>query len=329
MKEMLKKEKGGEKKAVKKPHGRELFMIGLILVSVVILSIMSDAFLSRANLVSVLVGMVPNAILAIGMCLTLAQGTFDLSVGGLMAFSGTLVGVLMLAGVPILLAVLITLLVGVLVGCINGFLITKIKVDALIATYGIQNITRSGATILTGGYSVYGFAAAFGIMGSFKILSIPLMVWFAIVLIIIFDILYRKLKYFRQSFYLGSNPQAALLSGINIDRVKFQAFVISAVCASIAGMVMASRIMAGTPTAGQGIEMEVIAACVIGGCSLKGGEGTLAGAFLGVIFLSLVSNALTLLSVSQYWQGVVTGVILIVAVSSDMLLKRRKAKAVK
>ncbi|MDD3164457.1 MAG: ABC transporter permease [Oscillospiraceae bacterium] len=304
---------------------RELFMIILIVLALVVLTILSPNFLKRANLVSVMISLVPNAIIAIGMVMCLLEGTFDLSVGGVMAFTGTLVGVLMLKGFPIWAAIAITLLVGVVIGLINGFFIAKIHVHPLIVTYGMQRITRSAATILTGGYSIYGFDSKFGVMGSKYIWVLPLMVWFMFLLVVVFDILFRKTKYFRQAYYLGSNPNAALLSGIKVDSYKIQTFTLAAVCATIAGIVLASRIMAGTPTAGDGIEMQVLAAGVIGGCSMSGGEGTVIGCFLGVVFLALISNALTIMSVSQYWQGVVTGVILIAAVSIDMILKQRRS----
>jgi len=306
---------------------RELFMIILIIIAVLLLTIMSPNFLTRANLVSVLIGLVPNGIIAVGMVMCLLEGSFDLSVGGIMAFTGTLVGVLMLKGVAILPAVLITLAVGLLIGLVNGFFIAKVHVHPLIVTYGMQRITRSAATILTGGYSIYGFDAAFGVMGSKRIGPLPLMVWFMLALIIVFDVLFRKTKYYRQAYYLGSNPNAALLSGIKVDSYRIQTYAFSGLCATVAGVVLASRIMAGTPTAGDGLEMQVLAAGVIGGCSMNGGEGTIIGCFLGVIFLSLISNALTIMSVSQYWQGVVTGVILIAAVSIDMILKQRRAQA--
>lgn len=303
---------------------RELFMIILIIVTGIVLTNMSPHFFTHGNIQSVLIALVPNAIIAIGMTILLASGTFDLSVGGIMAFSGTLVGILLLSDVSIFLSVIITLAVGITFGIINGFFVAKIGVNPLITTFGMQSITRSLALIFTEGRSVSGLPTAFGAMGTVRFMNLPLMVWTMFILVVTSDVLLRKMRYFRQLFYIGGNANASLLSGIKVNRTKMVAFAISAGCATTAGIILASRIMAGTPTAGTGMELSVIAACVIGGASLNGGEGTVIGSVFGALFLALISNALIMMSVSMFWHGVVNGVILIAAVSIDMILKKRR-----
>ena len=153
--------------------------------------------------------------------------------------------------------------------------------------------------------------------------GIPYMVIVAIVIVIIGDLALRHTHYFRQVYYIGSNDHAARLSGIPVDRVKISAYMLTATLASLAGVIVSSRLMSGTPTAASGMELQVLAACVIGGASLTGGEGTVLGAFLGVFFVQIISNAMTILRVSIYWQQVVTGTILVIAVAADMLIRRR------
>ncbi len=303
---------------------RELFLIVLILVMGIILTSLKPQFLSFANIRSLSIGIVPNAIIAIGMTILLASGVFDLSVAGVMALAGTICGMLMINGVPIWLSVVLTLFIGCLLGAINGFNISKLHINPLIATFGMMIISRSISLILTDGYSVTGLPKAFNVMGSTKFLGFPLMVWIMIALVIVADLLLRNTRYLRQVFFVGGNEKAALLSGIKVNQVRVFSFVLTALLASIAGIILASRLMAGTPTAGNMLELQVIAACVIGGASLSGGEGTIMGSLFGVIFLSLIGNALVLVSASIYWHGVVNGLILIVAVALDMWVRKRR-----
>ncbi len=303
---------------------RELFLIVLILVMGIILTSLKPQFLSFANIRSLSIGIVPNAIIAIGMTILLASGVFDLSVAGVMALAGTICGMLMINGVPIWLSVVLTLFIGCLLGAINGFNISKLQINPLIATFGMMIISRSISLILTDGYSVTGLPKAFNVMGSTKFLGFPLMVWIMIALVIVADLLLRNTRYLRQVFFVGGNEKAALLSGIKVNQVRVFSFVLTALLASIAGIILASRLMAGTPTAGNMLELQVIAACVIGGASLSGGEGTIMGSLFGVIFLSLIGNALVLVSASIYWHGVVNGLILIVAVALDMWVRKRR-----
>lgn len=145
-----------------------------------------------------------------------------------------------------------------------------------------------------------------------------------VVIVVVGDLALRNTRYLRQVYYIGGNERAARLSGIAVDRVRISAYMLTSILAALAGVLLASRLMAGTPTAGMALELQVLAAAVIGGATLGGGQGTVLGAFLGVIFVALINNAMTMLAVSIYWQMVVTGVLLILAVTLDMLVRRRK-----
>lgn len=305
-------------------HTREAPLVAIILFTALVMTNLSPYFLTPANLTAMLIGLAPTAIIAVGMAILLVSGGFDLSVGAVLALSGTVVGLLLLQGVSPWLAVPMVLLMAAGIGLINGLLVTKIRVNPLIATLGTMSAARGIALVLTEGYSVSGLPPSFGYIGSESILGVPYIVVIMLVIVVIGDLALRHTRYLRQAYFIGSNETAARLSGIPVDRVKIFTYVLTAVLAGLSGILLTSRLMAGTPTAAAGLELQVLAAAVIGGASLAGGEGTVLGAFLGVLFVGMISNAMTMLAVSIYWQMVVTGAILIAAVALDMLARRRR-----
>ncbi len=307
---------------------REMAMILLILLSCAIMSVFSPYFLSLANFIAIARGFAMEGLVVVGMTMLLISGNFDLSVGSVMALAGICSAWLMVG--PDLhpaLAVIGGVAVGGLAGLINGIVVTRIKVNPLIATLGMMAIARSFALGLTSGRPVIGVPAGFAWVGQGSIAGVPVPVWIMILIVLIADILLRRGRSLRQLYYVGGSEKAAKLSGINVDRVVFLAFIASGMFAALAGIISMARLTSGVPTAFVGVELRIIAACVIGGASLSGGEGTVAGALLGLIFMALVTNALTLFGVSIYWEGVVTGSILTLAVSIDMLSRRRLRSA--
>lgn len=306
-------------------HTREITLLVMILGIVVVMSFVTPYFLSASNFRAVAVGMTPTAIIVIGMAILLASGGFDLSVGSVMALSSTVVALLLLAGVPIPAAVILGLLLGAVAGLVNGILITMIGINPLVATLGTMSIARGIALVLTEGFSVSSLPPAFGFIGKTSLLGIPLLVILTLSLIILFDLAVRHTRFFRQIYFIGANEKAAMLSGIAVNRVRIIAYILTGVLAALAGVLLASRLMSGTPTAGNALELQVLAAAVIGGASLRGGEGTILGAFLGVVFVALINNAMTMLAVSIYWQMIVIGAVLVCAVALDMLVRRQSA----
>lgn len=302
---------------------RELTLLALILVIIVAMTIASPHFLSVANFRAISIGMTPNAIIVIGMAILLASGGFDLSVGSVMALSSTVVALLLLAGWSIPMAVLAALLVGACTGAVNGGLVTGLGINPLVATLGTMSIARGIALVMTEGFSVSSLPAAFGAAGQASFAGLPFLFWLTIVMVIGFDLAVRHTAFFRQVYFIGANERAAALSGIAVNRVRVIAYVITGILAALAGVLLASRLMSGTPTGGNGLELQVLAAAVIGGASLKGGEGTILGAFLGVVFVALINNAMTMLAVSVYWQMIIIGLVLVIAVALDMLMRRR------
>ena len=304
---------------------RELTLICLIAVIILVMANANPYFFSLANFRAVAVGMAPTAIIVIGMAILLASGGFDLSVGSVMALSSTVVALLLLSGMPIAAAVLCGLVPGAVAGIFNGLLVTGLGINPLIATLGTMSIARGIALVLTEGFSVSSLPPAFGWIGKADFGGFPVIVLVALALVIMFDLAVRHTRFFRQVYFIGANEKAAMLSGIHVTRVRIIAYAITGILAALAGVLLASRLMSGTPTAGNGIELQVLAAAVIGGASLRGGEGTILGAFLGVVFVALVNNTMTMLAVSIYWQMIVIGTVLVCAVALDMLLRGRPA----
>ena len=303
---------------------RELTLIVLIAIIIIAMSWLNPYFFSAANFRAVAVGMTPNAIIVIGMAILLASGGFDLSVGSVMALSSTVVALLLLDGMSIPMATICGLLLGAVVGFANGVLVTGFGINPLIATLGTMSITRGIALVLTEGFSVSSLPVEFAWIGKTTISGFPMLVVLTLTLVIVFDLAVRHARFFRQVYFVGANEKAAMLSGIHVNRVRIIAYVLTGMLAALAGMLLASRLMSGTPTAGNGIELQVLAAAVIGGASLRGGEGTILGAFLGVVFVALINNSMTMLAVSIYWQMIVIGAVLVSAVALDMLIRGRK-----
>lgn len=302
---------------------REFAMVLAIAVAMAVLSQITPYFLTADNLRALVIGFVTVGLVTVGQLFVLVAGGLDLSVGAVMAMSGTVTGLLMLDGLNPWLAAFLTLALGAFVGLTNGLIVTKAGVTPLIATLGMMTIAQGAALVLTQGFSVSNFPASFGWWGSTgSVLGMPPMVWGTLLVIILADIALRSTRFMRQIYYVGGNERAALLSGIRVDQVRIVTYIISGVLASLAGIFLASQLMSGTPTAGNGLELTSIAAAVIGGASLLGGEGTVVGAVLGGLFMAIISNSSIILGVSIYWQGVLTGVILIMVVGFDMVFRR-------
>jgi len=237
---------------------RELTLIALILLIIAVMSYLSPHFFSIANFRAVSVGMTPIAIIVIGMAILLASGGFDLSVGSVMALSSTIVAMLLLAGLSIPAAFGVGLLVGAVAGLVNGLLVTALGINPLVATLGTMSIARGIALVLTEGFSISSLPAEFAWIGKASFIGIPALVILTLVLILIFDLAVRHTRFFRQVYFIGANEKAAMLSGINVNRVRIIAYVLTGMLAALAGVLLASRLMSGTPTAGNGLELQVL-----------------------------------------------------------------------
>ena len=305
-------------------RAHEIQILCVNLVVGFLLTLASPYFLNADNLTAVAIGFATDAIIAVAMTMILITGGFDLSVGAVLAFGGMVAALCLQAGWNMWVSILCALASGALIGAVNGLIITRIKVNPLITTLGMLSIVNSLTLVISGGYPLSSFPKAFLFIGQGFLFGIPFSVLIMIVLILVGDVLLRNTRALRLLYYVGSNENAAMLSGIPVRLVRFWVYVFGGFMAALAGIIATSRLSSAFPLAGSGTELRVISACVIGGASLAGGEGTILGSLLGVLLMGLISNGLVLLNVSTYWQGIVSGTILIAAVTFDILSRQRK-----
>ena len=301
---------------------REAGLIVIILAIGVVMSFASPYFLTLANMKAMLLSFAIDGIVVVGMTILLIVGGIDLSVGSVVCLAMTVGGALFLAGLNPWIASLAGIAVAALVGVSIALCVTVIGLSYFIASLAFMVIARGGSMLITHGtpMSLFSLPASFKFIGQGTVGGVPFVILVFLVVVIVFDILMRRAVAFRRVFYTGSNELAAAYSGINIGRVKFAVTVLSSTLAGLAGIIYMARFGAATPTFGLGMELNVIAAAVIGGASLNGGSGSVLGAVLGIALLSIVSSSLILLDVSVYWQDTIRGCILLVAVALDHLL---------
>ncbi len=310
---------------------REGTLILIILFLGVILSAVSPVFLTSANLRALFISVALDCIVVIGMSLVIISGGIDLSVGAVMALSCSLSAVLYVKGVPFIFCVIVGVIASLLCGLFNGFLISKQKMTPFIVTLATMTIARGLSFIITQGYNISltnKLPPVFKALGSGSIVRIPNLVIISFIFIIIFDVLFRKSPLFRLVFYSGSNEKAALFSGINVSKVKMMAYIFSSALCGLAGILFLSRFSYASAIVGTGMELNMIAGCVIGGISMEGGQGTVLGSALGLIMLAIITNGLVLMNISIYWQQFVSGIILITAVWLDYYRNRIKDRRV-
>ena len=286
----------------------------ILLVMCIIASIFTDKFLSVSNLSNVLAQSVTCGIAAIGM-------TFVILTGGIV-FSATIGTKLLSEGkVGVGTAIIIMLLLGVLVGVFNGFLITVLKMPAFIATLASSNVTAGLALYISMGKTIIGLPLEYSFIGLKKIAGVPFCVLLMICLYIVAYIVLKYTGYGRKVYATGSNRKSAWLSGINVRLIEFSVYVIQGVMSALVGVVLTSKLLTCTSTIGNGMEVNAIAAVVIGGASMSGGEGSIVGTIVGALILTIISNAMNLMSVNAYLQQVVMGLIIIMAILFDMVRK--------
>lgn len=306
-------------------QNRPLLLIVLNLVLMGLLTIgYPQSFPQPANLAAVLLDAAQSGILTVGMMILMVSGVFDLSVGSVLALSGIVAGLLVKdAGVPALLAFLIGIGVGMVCGLVNGLIITRLRINALITTLAMMGILRgvtqlispSGVANLPDGFKPFGQTVVLGLQSPFWImLAVVLVGWFAM----------TRLRFFRQFYYIGSNSKAANLSGIKVSRVTLIGFVLMGSLSGLAGTLLASRLSNAVVLAGTGVELRAITAAVLGGASLAGGVGTIPGAFLAVLFMALIQNALVITRVPVFWQSIVVGLVLLVAIGLDQVGRKNR-----
>lgn len=309
-------------------RARETGIALVVLVIVVYLSLATDTFFTASNLAVVSRQIALSAIIAMGMTLVILTGGIDLSVGSVVAITSVMLGLTMVRwGMPIWISISIAILIGAMIGLINGTLLVKTKLPPFIVTLGMMGLARGAALVITKGTSISGFPAQYFPIGQgFVFDMIPIPVVIAVVLAIFVHIILSRTTFGRRIYLIGSNEEAALLSGISINRMKIWIYMICSALAAIEAVVETSRMATGQPASGSGYELTAIGAVVIGGASMNGGEGTVLGTLLGAILLGLITNGLILLGISAYWQQVFSGAIIILAVALDTWRRSQKNK---
>lgn len=295
-------------------YKRELVVGIATLAMGAVFTVMNPMFLTWRNFLTILQQMVLNGILAVGMMFAIITGGIDLSIGCTFAITGISVAYCCVSGMNPYLAILLGIVIGILLGIFNGILINKLKLQPFIATLGTQSLYRGIAYVVTGGRPITGVPDEFrNIFNGKMFLDIR---YYIIVMIVIFIAAYLILAKTRTGAYLyavGGNEEAAKLSGVNVVKTKYIAYIVCSVCAAIAGLVMLASLGSAEPTAGSGYETNAIAAAAIGGTRMAGGKGTPLGTFFGALLLAVLKVGMVVINVDSFWQFIFTGLIIIVA----------------
>jgi ribose transport system permease protein len=290
----------------------------------VILAIATPHFLTVSNLLNVLEQTALNAIVAVGMTFVIISGGIDLSVGSVLAFAGIGLALALQSGAPVPLAIALALAMGVSCGLVNGLLITLGRLPPFIATLGMMSVARGAALMLAEGRPISGFSQDFRALATERVLGIPAPVVITIVIYAVAHFVLTRTVFGRTTYAIGGNEEAARLSGVRVQFHKTAVYGVAGLTSAAAAIVLTARLNSAQPTAGTMYELDAIAATVIGGTSLLGGEGSQTGTLIGALIMGVLRNGLNLLNVSSFFQQVVIGLVIIGAVLVDMGLKRGK-----
>ena len=313
----------------KKNLSRFQSLIALFVLCIV-LSVLTDKFFTTANGVNVLRQVAVNICIATGMTLVVLTAGIDLSVGSVLALCGAITAGLLKNGMQfpsadlyigftILGAVLGAVIVGSMLGLVNGLAITKFKVPPFVATLAMLTIARGFTMLYTGGHPISNLGDQFAYIGAGYFIGIPVPVWIAAIVVLLAVFITKKTKLGRYIYAIGGNETAARLSGIRINRVKLIVYSLGAALAAVGGVIVTSRLDSAQPNAGLSYELDAIAAVVIGGTSLNGGKGSVWGTVIGAVIIGVLNNGLVLLNVSPFWQQVVKGAVILLAVIIDKM----------
>jgi ribose/xylose/arabinose/galactoside ABC-type transport system permease subunit len=296
-------------------------LLGLYAALIVMLSILSPFFLSLNNFLNILLSVAIIGIISIGMTMLLVSGGLDLSVGGVVALVGVVIAGLA-ERIGIGGAVGAALLVGALIGMINGFAVTAIGINPLITTLATLSLARGLAFVFSGGLTQVVLDEGFRFWGRARMLGVPVPVIIYLALFAVGYVVLRYTTFGRAIYAIGGNAQASRLASVRVTRIQRIVYLLSGLGAALGGIVLTSQLAAGAPQAATGIELSVIAAVILGGTSLAGGSGSMIGTLLGVLIMGTLNNGLTLLSVNAYYQEIVRGLVLLLAVALDQIRKR-------
>ncbi len=301
-------------------------LIGLAALCIII-SVNSPIFLTEKNIMNVMRQISSNLYLATAMMMVIISGGIDLSVGSSIAVIGVLAATLIGMGIPLVLVLLACIIAGALIGTINGFIITRTTMPPFIVTLAMMNILRGFAYVYTGGTTVRIDDQSFINVGTGYLGFMPLPVVYLLVILFGAYLFLSKSRPGRHLYAVGGNEKAAKFSGINVKNLRMGIYIFSGVMAAVAGITLSARSYSGNPIAGNGAEMDAIAACVLGGTSMLGGYGYVGGTIIGALIIGILSNGLNLMGIDSFWQIILKGVVILLAVYIDYIKNRRKAES--
>lgn len=298
----------------------ELTTVIALIILMAVITIINSNFLTANNLLNLLLQVTSNALIAFGMTFVILTGGIDLSVGSILALSSALTAGLLGSGMPVTLAILISLILGCILGMMNGLLISYGKLAPFIVTLATMTIFRGATLVYTNGNPItkgLSDTFLFQFLGQGYIVGIPFPVIIMFIVFIVLYVLLHKTAFGKSVYAIGGNEKAAYISGVKLNKVKIIIYSISGIMASISGLIITSRLSSAQPTAGASYEMDAIAAVVLGGTSLSGGKGRILGTLIGSLIIGVLNNGLNIIGVSAFWQQVVKGVVILIAVLID------------
>ncbi len=298
----------------------ELTTVIALIILMAVITIINSNFLTANNLLNLLLQVTSNALIAFGMTFVILTGGIDLSVGSILALSSALTAGLLGSGMPVTLAILISLILGCILGMMNGLLISYGKLAPFIVTLATMTIFRGATLVYTNGNPItkgLSDTFLFQFLGQGYIVGIPFPVIIMFIVFIVLYVLLHKTAFGKSVYAIGGNEKAAYISGVKLNKVKIIIYSISGMMASISGLIITSRLSSAQPTAGASYEMDAIAAVVLGGTSLSGGKGRILGTLIAALIIGVLNNGLNIIGVSAFWQQVVKGVVILIAVLID------------
>ena len=313
----MKKEQG------KKVNWGDMGIILTLIAMIIFFSVVTKSFLSAKNFANIARQISITGICSVGMTMVILTGGIDLSIGSVIGFTSAVAALMMSNGQPIILASVVSLALGVIIGVINATCINYLQIPAMIATLGTQISLRGAVYLVTGGMPVYGLPESFKVLGQGSIGIIPISMIIMVIVFIIGYIILNKMVFGRKIYGIGGNAETARLSGVNVKKEIYKIYMLVGFFGSLAGLILMSRVNSGQPSAGDGYEMDIITAVVLGGVSVSGGEGKITKVIIGVIFMGVLANGMMMININEYWQRVVKGLVLLAAVAVDIRTKNK------
>lgn len=301
----------------------DMGIILTLIAMIVFFSLSTKSFFTARNFTNVARQISVVGICAVGMTMVILTGGIDLSVGSLIGITSALSAVMMSRGFPIILSMIVALLLGMAIGFVNATCINYLRIPPMITTLAMMISLRGAVYLITGGMPVYGIPESFKVLGQGMLGILPISTLIMIAVFVFGYILLTRTTFGRRIYGIGGNVETARLSGVNVKRELYKMYMLVGLLGAIAGLILTSRVNSGQPSAGDGYEMDIITAVVLGGVSVSGGEGKLGKVIIGVIFMGVLANGMMMMNINEYWQRVVKGIVLLIAVAVDIQAKSK------